>query len=162
MNDELKKLIEKDAKSRQGFSLAAGLMDQGGGIFKDASLVPRLKQVQMELVEFLRKNCSDSSGALHALLEQKIKENDAVLANHLDHPLLALKQIIQAILYTEDSLVHFVRAVDQKYGELYGERPYFQSKGQEAHPEDEYTHACVRERLEKLLTVLGNVVGNNG
>ncbi len=154
MDDELKKQIEKDVKSQQGFSLAAGLMEQGGGLFKNASLVPRLKQVQMELVEFVRKNCPDSSGALHTLLEQKIKENDAGFANHLDHPLLALKKIIQAILQTEDSLVHFVRAVDQKYGELYSERPYFQSKGQKAHPNDEYTHKSVRESLIKLKNTL--------
>ena len=153
-DDDLKKSIEREIKRDRGFSLAAGLMDQGGGLFKDVSLTPRLKQVQMELVEFVRKNCPDSSGALHVLLEQKIKENDSVLASHLDQPLAALKMIIQTILLTEDSLVHFVRAVDQKYGELYDERPYFQKKGQEAHPEDEYTHDGVSEILSELMNKL--------
>ena len=154
MSDDFKKNIEREIKRERGFSLTAGLMDQGGGLFKDASLTPRLKQVQMELVEFVRKNCPDSSGALHVLLEQKIKENDSVLASHLDHPSAALKVIIQNILQTEDSLVHFVRAVDQKYGELYDERPYFQKKGQEAHPEDEYTHEGVSQSLMRLLKVM--------
>ncbi|NQZ65375.1 MAG: hypothetical protein HRT59_25880, partial [Crocosphaera sp.] len=44
--------------------------------------------------------------------------------------------------------------VDFQWGKMYDERPYFQSPGQPPHPDDEYTHESVEEKLKSLLTKL--------
>ena len=41
--------------------------------------------------------------------------------------------------------------MDCQWGQLTGERPYFQSPGQTAHPDDEYTHESVNRQLAQLL-----------
>ena len=62
--------------------------------------------------------------------------------------------MVRWLLGKEPVFHEFVRQVDQKYGEMYRERPYFQRPGQEPHPDDEYTHASVKNDLEGLLGLL--------
>jgi hypothetical protein len=67
---------------------------------------------------------------------------------------MALNEILSTLLDNQDLLYEFVRQVDHKWGQLYGERPYFQQPGQLPHPEDEYTHESVRLKLMKLLDIV--------
>ncbi|MDJ0637077.1 MAG: hypothetical protein QNJ34_28130 [Xenococcaceae cyanobacterium MO_188.B29] len=96
---------------------------------------------------------SDSSGALQAVLDIWI-ERDSSLSENLDSPLIALQEILSTLTNNQGLLYEFVRQVDQKWGQMYSERPYFQQPGQTPHPEDEYTHESVRLKLIKLLDIV--------
>jgi len=48
-----------------------------------------------------------------------------------------------------------VQQADWEWGQMYGERLYFQKPGQPAHPEDEYSHESVAEKLAYLKQQLG-------
>jgi hypothetical protein len=54
-------------------------------------------------------------------------------------------------LSNHELLYEFVKQVDFKWGQMYDERPYFQSPGQAPHPNDEYTHESVKKKLRKLV-----------
>ncbi|MFM7910045.1 MAG: hypothetical protein ACKPA9_34360, partial [Microcystis sp.] len=71
-----------------------------------------------------------------------------------DNPVQALQLILEEILDNQELLYELVHRVDVKWGQLYGERPYFQQPHQKPHPEDEYTHNSVRDKLVSLLARL--------
>lgn len=133
------------------FSIEDGLAQHAQGMFKDASLVPALTQAKIELSQFIRASIVDRNGCLHHILERRIFAQETLLAQNLTHPLDVLNQIIRSILSSDQQLAEFVREIDQYYGEKFSERPYFQRVGQEANPEDPYTHESVRLLLGKLL-----------
>lgn len=148
------KKIEDELRSRRKFTMADGIGQNAKGMFKDVSVVPALTQAQTEICQFVRSNVNDSSGALVSVLERRVKSSDSLVANHIEAPLEALKSIIKKVLSSDHQLYEFVREVDQKYGQIYLERPHFQRPGQEAHPDDEYTHKSVKSDLEALLLKL--------
>lgn len=149
---ENEKNIEHSLKMRKKFSLADAIASKaGGGIFKGASTVPIMTQLRMEINQFVKDNIKDSSGALKATLNMIVNENDLLVADNEKDPLNGLKQIIDKILKTDYTLHEFVRKVDQKYGQMYSERPYFQKPGQTPHEDDEYTHESVKSALQTLL-----------
>lgn len=132
------------------FTLANGIAREAQGLFKDASLVPALKQAQLEIQLFLKDHLDDHNGCLRAILLRRVQQNDLLLASHLDRPVEALQAMVQKLLEQDSLLVDLVREVDQYYGELYLERPLFQRPGQAAHPDDPYTHQSVRQQLLSL------------
>lgn len=77
---------------------------------------------------------------------------------YLDAPLIALRKRLEAVINNQQGLYELVKQVDMKWGQMYGERPYFQSAGQVTHPEDEYTHESVRMQLIKLWEALNNAL----
>ncbi len=83
-----------------------------------------------------------------------MRDDEAKVSSSLSSPLVALRQIIEAILNNKELFYEFVRQVDFKWGQIYDERPYFQRPGQPSHPEDEYSHDSVREQLVSLLKTL--------
>ena len=103
-----------------------------------------------EINGFIDKHLRDSSGALKAVLQDWVKQ-DSRVSEHLDQPLIALEQILTSITTNSEILYEFVRQVDFKWGQIYGDRPYFQKPGQSPHPEDEYTHTSVQTQLVTLL-----------
>ncbi len=76
------------------------------------------------------------------------------MSQHLDAPLNALKASIAGLLSNKSSLHEFVRKVDVEYGVLMHERPHFQQPGQDAHPDDEYTHEGVVLKLQQLVDTI--------
>ncbi len=148
MSDEKK--IEREILMGRKFSLSEGIAQNAKGMFKDVSVVPALTQAQSEISLYIRGHLRDSSGAMVRVLENRLKSNDELLGSHLSDPLNALKIVVERIIENQNRLYDFVREVDQKYGQMCHERPFFQKPGQKAHPDDEYTHESVKEALVKL------------
>jgi hypothetical protein len=155
MSDEKRrqeKLVEKEIRSQQRFSMAGAIgRSGGGGMLKGASPIPRQKQASNQIIDTIKQHCPDPSGALKAVLGRRVKASGPLLEEHLATPDQALAKIINAILDNDSVLHEFVRQVDVRWGEIYQERPHFQQPGQPPHPEDEYTHDSVRKNLSTLL-----------
>ncbi|MBP0018486.1 MAG: hypothetical protein J7647_13175 [Cyanobacteria bacterium SBLK] len=145
--------IQRDILSGRKFSLAEAIGREGGSFLKGESPVPRLAQAIAKLQMFVKQNLSDSSGALQAVLYVAI-ETDSRVSQSLDSPLVALDKILSSLLENENLFYEFVNRVDRKWGQIYGERPYFQQPGQPPHPEDEYSHESVRSQLVEFLKIV--------
>jgi len=143
--------LQRDLLSGRKFSLADVIGQEGGSFLKGESPVPQLMQAVTEINAFIAANLDDSSGALQAVLQNWVRDDRAKVSSSLRAPLVALRQIIEAILNNKELFYEFVRQVDFKWGQIYDERPYFQSPGQPPDPLDEYSHDSVREQLVNLL-----------
>ena len=158
MEDQQKKekneAIQREILAGRKFSLAEAIGREGGDFLKGESPVPKLVQATTEINTFIAINLQDSSGALQAVLQTWISTDEAGVSQNLDSPLQALKQMLDKILDNSELLYELVRQVDFQWGKMYDERPYFQSPGQPPHPDDEYTHESVEEKLKTLLNKL--------
>lgn len=145
------KAIQQEILAGRKFSLAEAIGREGGDFLKGESPVPKLVQATTEINTFIALNLEDSSSALQAILQTWVKEDEGQISQHLDSPLQGLKQLLNKILGNSELFYELVRQVDFKWGQMYDERPYFQSPGQKAHPNDEYSHEFVEEKLKNLL-----------
>ena len=146
--------IKRDVIKGRKFSVADLIAMEGGGFLKGESPVPRLVQVEIEINNYIANHLSDSTGALQMVLQKWVKAEQKILSENIDSPLNALAQIIQKINTNQELLYELVKQVDFQWGKLTGERPYFQMPGQEAHPDDEYTHESVSLQLKQLLETI--------
>lgn len=146
--DQEKKL-QQDILSDRKYSLAEAIGREGGNFLKGESPVPKLVQVTTEVNLFIDNNLPDSSGALQSVLKRWVK-SDPLLSQHLESPLKGLDKILEKILTQQGLFYEMVREADVKWGQMYQERPYFQKPGDPPHPDDEYTHEAVREKLSLL------------
>lgn len=146
------KKFDDDERVREfsNFSLSDALAKEARGMFKDASLVPVETQARLKVMHFVRQYMPDTYGCLYQVLDRRLQANESTLSKNISNPLIALKEILSAITSSEYQLVEFVREVDQLYGQQFDERPYFQSIGKPAHPNDPYTHDSVRKLLVEL------------
>ena len=150
--DEEKDLeMMRDALQGRKFTLADLIAREGGGFLKGESPVPRIIQIKTEINNFIGNNLKDLSGALQAVLKDLVNGGDDKISCHDPQPLNALTLIIKDILGNEHKYYDFVKQVDLKWGQMNGERPYFQNVGESPHPDDEYSHESVRWRLIDLL-----------
>ncbi|WP_159790608.1 hypothetical protein [Sodalinema gerasimenkoae] len=145
--------LPPDILSGRKFTLADAIAAEGSNFFKGESPVPILLRAVTEINGFIDKHLRDSSGALKAVLQDWVKQ-DSRVSEHIDQPLIALEQILTSITTNSEILYEFVRQVDFKWGQIYGDRPYFQQPGQSPDPEDEYTHDSVQKQLLTLLNHL--------
>ncbi|MBR8827777.1 MAG: hypothetical protein DSM107014_07700 [Gomphosphaeria aponina SAG 52.96 = DSM 107014] len=143
--------IQRDIMSGRQFSMAEAIAREGGNFLKGESPVPKMLQLTTEINVFIANNLQDSLGSLQAVLQNWVKQDKAIVSKYLNSPLSALKEIIEKIIENQELLYDFVKQVDFQWGQMYGERPYFQSPGQPAHPDDEYTHESVKQQLIELL-----------
>ncbi|MEG3436768.1 hypothetical protein V0288_06515 [Pannus brasiliensis CCIBt3594] len=143
--------LQRDILRGREFSLADLIAKEGGDFLKGESPVPKLVQVTTEIKQFIAANLGDSSGALQAILQLLVDEEMGKVARNLNSPLRGLELILEEILGNDQLLYEVVHRVDVKWGQMYGERPHFQQPDQVPHPDDEYTHDSVRQKLEKLL-----------
>lgn len=148
-NKDRENEIQQDILSGQKYSLASAIAREGGSFLKGESPVPKLVQVTTEINLFIDKNLPDSSGALQSVLKRWVK-SDSIVSQHLEEPLTALDRILQKIINNQELFYEIVRQTDLKWGQMYQERPYFQQPGQPPHPEDEYSHESVQEKLSIL------------
>ncbi|QDZ38943.1 hypothetical protein FRE64_02695 [Euhalothece natronophila Z-M001] len=143
------KNLQQDILSDRKYSLAEAIGREGGNFLKGESPVPKLVQVTTEVNLFIDNNLPDSSGALQSVLKRWVK-SDPLLSQHLESPLKGLDKILEKILTQQGLFYEMVREADVKWGQMYQERPYFQKPGDPPHPDDEYTHEAVREKLSLL------------
>ncbi len=154
-NEDEDLLLQQDILRDRPFSIAEAIGREGGTFLKGESTVPKLVQVITTINTFIDRNLRDPSAALQAILHQWVKADPRV-SQYKETPLNALEAILNSILANSNLLYELVRQVDIKWGQMYGERPYFQQPGQPPHPNDEYTHESVRQDLENLLVRLKN------
>jgi len=150
-----------DALAGREFTLADVIGQAGWDFLKGESPVPKLVQLKTELKLFTRQHLQDPSGALQAVLQVRIDEGDRLISQYLDTPLIALQKMVENYLNPSEMLYELVRQVDFRYGQMYGEKPYFQSPGSPAHPDDEYTHESVKQQLNHFLTYLQSVINDD-
>lgn len=150
----LDRKIEQEIRQGRTFSLAEVIGQEAGSFLKGDSPIPKLSQVKAELIAFIEQHLVDPPEALKVVLRELIEADDLPCSQHLNAPLNALSAFLQSLL-DRDTLLHdFVRRVDMKWGQIYDEPPYFEQPGQLPHPDDEYTHASVREQLSELLAIV--------
>jgi len=142
--------LEKEVRAERKFSLSEAIAREAKGTFDGVSAVPALTQAQNAIDLYLRDQLRDSSGALVRTLQARLGGNASLVGSHLRDPLAALEVEVRRFLDDERKLHELVRQVDQRYGQMFQERPHFQKPGEEPHPDDEYTHASVRAALEEL------------
>lgn len=143
--------LEREIRDGRKFSLeeAIGRM-AGPGAMKGESPVPRTQQAEMEIESWLRSNLADAGGALGVVLHRNVKGSELLLKS-TDPPLTVLACYCQRILDSEYLLAELVRQADMEWGQVMGERPYFQKPGASPHPDDPYTIQSVRTTLSTLL-----------
>ena len=145
--------LQQDILESRPFSIAEAIGREGGTFLKGESTVPKLIQVITAINTFIDRNLIDPEAALQAILHQWVK-GDPRVSQYKETPLMALEQILRSIIDNPSLLYELVRQVDIKWGQMYGERPYFQQPGQPPHPNDVYTHESVRQDLLDLQTKL--------
>lgn len=153
-NQDREKQIQEDILSGRTYSLADAIAREGGNFLKGESPVPKLIQVTTEINLFIDQNLPDSSGALQSVIKYWVK-SDPIVSKNLESPLESLSHVVDKLLNNQALFYEMVRQADVKWGQMYGERPYFQKPGQPAHPEDEYSHELVAEKLAYLKQQLG-------
>ena len=141
--------LQQDILDSRPFSIAEAIGREGGTFLKGESTVPKLVQVITAVNTFIDRNLIDPDAALQAILHQWVK-GDPRVSQYKNTPLVALDEILQSIITNPHLLYELVRQVDIKWGQMYGERPYFQQPGQPPHPDDVYTHESVRQDLIDL------------
>ena len=146
--------VQREMLAQQKFNMASAIGRAGSGLMKGESPVSQQEQAIILLTQWIDQQTPDPSGALKSILRRRVRNNELLLANHLQQPLNALQEIINTILASDYAIEEFVRQVDVRWGELHQERPLFQRSGQAPDPTDEYTHESVRRDLILLLEKL--------
>lgn len=146
--------VQRELRERQKFSMAGAIGRAGSGLMKGGSPVSQQEQAITALTQWIDQYTLDPSGALKSILRRRVRGNELLLARNLKQPCNVLREMIENILASDYALREFVRQVDVRWGELYQERPLFQSEGQAPNPADEYTYESVRQDLTLLLEKL--------
>jgi len=149
-----KDTVQRELRDQQKFSIAGAIGRAGSGLMKGESPISQQEQSITALTQWIDQHTLDPSGALKSVLRRWVRDNELLVAHNLKQPCHVLREIIDTILASDYSLQEFVRQVDVRWGEMYNERPLFQSEGMPPHPDDEYTYDSVRQDLTLLLEKL--------
>ncbi len=143
--------IEREIRLERGFSLRDSIARLAGpGMLKGESPVTLKRQAAAVIQEFLARRLVDADGVLRSVLLSHVRDGDTLLGA-LDRPIPALAEYLRRVLESDYRLEELVREVDREWGRQFDERPHFEGPGKEAHPDDPYTIAGVREELSRLL-----------
>ncbi len=133
------------------FTLADAIGKAGGaGLLRGDAAVPRPLRARAVLDGFVDQHLVDGPGALRVVLKQVVRE-DLRVSRSFDAPMVALEGILRELVGEDEVLFELARRVAVVCGELYGERPFFQRPGGEAHPDAEYCHDSIRGALVGLV-----------
>jgi len=146
--------LEREIRAGRKFTLgeAIGRM-AGSGALKGASAMSRKKQAQTAIEEFLSHQLNDSAGALRVVLKRRIAGSEHLLT-HFEQPLVFMAEYLQKVLASDYALKEIVNEADIEWGQIFGERPFFEKEGAAPHPDDPYTHESVRKTLTELVDKL--------
>lgn len=146
--------LEREIRAGREYSMAEALGRLAGpGGMKGGSPVLRQQQARAEVDNLIRQHLSDPTGILKGVLSREVGESRALLDN-LDRPQTALVAYVRQVLDSAYLLSELVRTTDMAWGQVLGERPFFEVEGRPAHPEDPYTISSVRATLGSLLAAL--------
>ncbi|ESA32545.1 hypothetical protein N836_24840 [Leptolyngbya sp. Heron Island J] len=146
--------LQRDIRAGRKFSLSEAIGREGGSFLKGSqAMVPRPLRALAVINGFIDRHLDDTNGALQPCLKRWIK-TDVRVGKYLDEPLLALRSLMTDIVQQPQVLYEFARQVAVEWGQMNGERPYFQKPGAEPHPEVAYSHQRIQEILAALLEQL--------
>ncbi len=154
--DDKQKAEELEREIRRGrkFTIAEAIgRIAGPGMMKGVSPVSGKQQADAMVEEALNRHLVDSQGALKTVLIRQLKACKPLL-ERFHEPLVVLRDVLLHVLNSEHHLKELVRDADVEWGQVFGERPYFEQEGEPPHPDDPYTFESVRTKLENLLKVL--------
>jgi hypothetical protein len=120
---------------------------------KGVSPVARKEQAAAQIEACLDRQLADAAGGMRAVLVRDVGESE-LLDDHLDQPLAALRIYVQRVLDSDYLLQELVRRADVEWGQVFGERPYFQKEGCPPHQDDPYTIDQARSALSQLIEKL--------
>jgi hypothetical protein len=146
--------LEREIRADRKFSLseAIGRM-AGGGLMKGVSPITPKRQAEEAIEEYLRHNLKDAGGVLGGVLLRNVQQSDLLLSD-FEHPLVVLVGYLRSVLGSEYLLRDLVRQADVEWGQVFGERPHFETPGRPPDPDDLYTHDSVRLTLTRLVEQL--------
>jgi hypothetical protein len=146
--------LEREIRKGRKLTLAEAIGRMAGpGAMKGESPVARQQQAEVEIEDWLSQHVSAAQGELQVVLLRGIKGSELFL-HHYEHPLSVLAAICQRVLDSDYLLKELVRQADVEWGQVHGERPYFEQEGEPSHPDDPYTRESVRKTLAGLLEQL--------
>lgn len=146
--------LECEVREHRPFSMAEALGRLAGpGGMKGASPISRLQQAQAQASESVRAHLPDPVGVLAGILIREVS-NSPELLEHLDEPLAGVASHVRQLLASAEMLAELVRMTDMEWGRVMDERPFFESDGRAANPDDPYTLTSVETALNRFLAVL--------
>ncbi len=146
--------VERESLLRHGFDTAAVVGRAAAGTLKGASPVPAARQALLDVDALLAAHLADGEGSLARTLRARLADAPGWLDRHRGDAAAALVSFVESLLEQPSQLAEFVREVDVRWGRDYDERPLFEAAGRPAAPNDPYTVADVRSRLQALLGAL--------
>lgn len=153
--NEDEKAIEREILEGRKFSWEEAIARQAGkDLLKGASPITTKQQAELAIENYVRQHLPDAERALRIVLDRRVTESEVLFQMNYEQPLVALAMYVEDLLNSENRLVEFVREVDTQWGQLYGERPYFQKPGSAPHPDDPYPIESVRQKLASFLTFM--------
>ena len=156
-DDPLPPNLLQELRSERQFSLSEAIGRAGGSFLKSEAAIPRPLRALAAINLFIDQHLVDTNGALQDCLKRWVK-TDMQVGRYLDQPLLALQVITCHIVEHPSVLYEFSRQVAVQWGELNGERPYFQKPGAIPHPKVVYSHETVRQTLIDLTFDLAKTI----
>lgn len=152
--DDADSELEREIRRGRKFTLAEAIGRLAGpGAMKGESPITRAQQAGYEIENWLRTHLTDAGGPLEVVLNRRVKGSD-ILLNNFDQPLLVLASYCQRVLKSDYLLKELVRDADVEWGQVMGERPFFEREGTPSNPDDPYTVESVRTVLGELLNQL--------
>lgn len=146
--------LEREIRQGRQFSLADAIGRLAGpGAMKGVSPIPRKKQAELEIENYLRSQVTVIGDELSVALFRRVRDSELLLNNY-DQPRVALARFVQHVIKTPYLLQELVSDADIEWGRVFGERPFFQKEGSPPHPDDPYTLESVRASLTRLLQTL--------
>jgi hypothetical protein len=147
--------LEREIRKGREFTLAEAIGRMAGpGAMKGVSPVTRKEQAAVEIENWLRQHMPAGNGELQVVLLRFMKGSEFLL-NNFEQPLVVLAACCQRVLGSDYLLKELVREADVEWGQVRGERPYFETEGSPPHPDDPYTFESVRKTLAGLVEQLG-------
>ena len=146
--------LEREIRKERKFTLAEAIGRMAGpGAMKGVSPVTRKQQAAVEIENWLRKHMPPGVGELRVVMLRRIEESE-LMVNNYEQPLFVLAACCQRVLDSDYLLKELVREADVEWGQVLGERPYFEQEGVPPHPDDPYTFESVRKTLVGLIEQL--------
>jgi hypothetical protein len=146
--------LQREIRDGRQFTLAEAIGRLGGsGVMKGASPVAGRREAEAAIGEAVRRHLPDRAGALATTLIRTVTASED-LDRDPHHPIQVLTGVIDRHLAHAELLADLVRAADQEWGGVMGERPYFERSGAPPDPADPYTQASVRAALVRLRQAL--------
>jgi hypothetical protein len=147
--------LEREIRNQREFTLAEAIGRMAGpGAMKGVSPITGKEQAATEIENWLKQHMPGGNSDLQIALLRWIKGSELLL-NDFQHPLVVLAAGCRRVLDSDYLLKELTREADVAWGQVQGERPYFETEGTPPHPDDPYTWESVRKVLAGLLEQLG-------